>query len=76
MASALSLSYSAAAKRVAACRRAGFLGEAEQGKASVSMLMGRTNSATMASQIAIDKFMEQRREGVDDDLDPDGGNES
>ena len=56
MAEALGLSYSAAAKRVAQCRLAGFLGEAERGKAGLrGVLMGRGDAATLASQIAIDE---------------------
>ena len=72
VAEALGLSYSAAAKRVAQCRLAGFLGEAERGKAGLGgVLMGRGDSGTRASQIAIDEEMEQRHSG-----DPEGVGES
>ena len=57
----LGIGYSAAAKRVAACRRVGYLGEAEKGKAGVGMVMG-TTSATMESLLAIDGAMTQRRD--------------
>jgi hypothetical protein len=64
----LGLSYSAAAKRVAHCRLAGFLGEAERGKAGrLGALMGRGDAATLASQIAIDEVRKLRRDdGVDE----------
>jgi hypothetical protein len=62
VAEALGLGYSAAAKRVAQCRLAGFLGEAERGKAGLGgVLMGRGSAATLASQNAIDQVAEQRR---------------
>jgi hypothetical protein len=72
VAQALGLSPSAAAKRVARCRAAGFLGPAEQGKASVGgVLMRRGDAASLASQIAIDEVREQRSRDV-----PEGVEES
>ena len=62
VAEALGLSHSGAAKRIAQCRLAGFLGEAEHGKAGLrGMLMGRGDAATLASQIAIDEELKRRR---------------
>lgn len=63
VAEALDLSYSGAAKRVAQCRLAGFLGEAERGKAGLGgVLMGRGDAASMARQNAIDEERERRRD--------------
>ena len=59
VAEALGLSPSAAAKRIARSRAAGFLGPAEQGKATVG-LMGRGDAASLESQIAIDREHERR----------------
>lgn len=61
VAETLQISHSAAAKRVAVCRQRGLLGEAEQGKAGVGLLMGRGDAASLARQIARDEFMAQRR---------------
>lgn len=72
VAEALRLSPSAAAKRIARCRAAGFLGPAEQGKAGIGgALMGHRDAASLASQIAIDEVREQRRRD-----DPEGVGES
>jgi hypothetical protein len=60
VAEALGLSPSAAAKRIARSRAAGYLGPAEQGKATVG-LMGRGGTASLESQIAIDKERVRRR---------------
>ena len=56
----LGITYSAAAKRIAACRRLGVLGEAEKGKAGVGALIVRGDAASLASQILIDKTMVER----------------
>jgi hypothetical protein len=40
------------------------------------MLMGRGNSATLASQIAIDEAMAVRRDGVGNGFKSNGANES
>ena len=60
VAEALGLSPSAAAKRIARSRAAGFLGPAEQGKATIG-ITGRGDVASLEDQIAIDKERERRR---------------
>ena len=60
VAEALGLSPSAAAKRIARCRAAGYLGPAEQGKATIG-IGGRGSAASLESQIAIDEERERRR---------------
>lgn len=66
VAETLGLSYAAAAKRVASCRKVGVLGAAEQGKARVGMVMGRGDATTLRRQIARDEVMEQRRSATDE----------
>lgn len=62
VAQAFGLSPSAATKRIARCREAGFLGPAEPGKAGIGgMLMGRGDSGTHASLAAAEEKMAQRR---------------
>jgi hypothetical protein len=58
----LSITYSAAAKRIARCRALGLLGAAERGKASVGALIGRGDAASLAGLIAIDEKQARRRE--------------
>jgi hypothetical protein len=67
VAEALGLSPSAAAKRIARCRAAGFLGPAEQGKATVG-LMGRGSAASLENQIAIDEERARRRREDDGEV--------
>ena len=57
----LGISYAAASKRVANCRKVGILGPAEQGKAGLGgKVMGRGNSATLRSLNAAKKIMAER----------------
>ena len=57
----LGISYAAATKRVASCRKVGILGPAEQGKAGLGgKLMGRGNSATLRSLNTAKKIMAER----------------
>jgi len=56
----LGISYAAATKRVASCRKVGILGPAEQGKASVGQLMGQGDAATLRSLLAATEIMAAR----------------
>jgi hypothetical protein len=57
----LDISYAAATKRVANCRKAGILGPAQQGKAGLGgKVMGRGNPATLRSLNAAKKITAER----------------
>jgi len=64
----LDISYAAATKRVASCRKVGILGPAEQGKAGLGgKLMGRGNSATLRRLNAAKEIMAARSATLEDD---------
>jgi hypothetical protein len=62
------ISYAAASKRVANCRKVGILGPAEQGKAGVGgKLMGRGNAATLRRLNAAKEIMAERTAALERD---------
>ena len=60
MAEQLNISYAAATKRVASCRKVGILGPAERGKASVGRLMGHGGAGTLRSLNTAKEIMAER----------------
>ena len=56
----LGISYAAATKRVASCRKVGILAPAEKGKASVGQLMGQGDAGTLRSLIDAKEISTQR----------------
>ena len=68
VAESLDISYAAASKRVANCRKVGILGPAERGKAGVGgKLMGRGTSATLRSLNTAKKIMAERTAALERD---------
>ena len=66
MAEKLNISYAAATKRVASCRKVGILGPVERGKASLGRPMGHGGAATLRSLNTAKEIMAERTATLED----------